>query len=87
MTIETRTVKFLERYISSENIVCSCFARFATAQLNGLRRAFAANMPIYFVKILFLYFCCTYAAHVVSNSYAAHYVANKDEYISVNPLI
>jgi len=39
LTIENRTVKFLERYISSENIVCSCFARIAAFQLNGLLRA------------------------------------------------
>ena len=44
LTIETRTVKFLERYISSENIVCSCFVRIATAQLNGLLLA-TANRP------------------------------------------
>ncbi len=30
--------------ISSENIVCSCFARFATSQLNALLRA-TANRP------------------------------------------
>ncbi len=44
LIIETRTAKFLERYISSDNIVCSCFARVATFQLNGLLRA-TVNRP------------------------------------------